>query len=74
MCSCGSVVEHCVSNAKGCGFNSHGTHILTKKCTVALDKSIHVNVNIFHQVTESLVMNDEDRDTRRRTMQVNNWR
>ncbi len=34
QCSCGSVVEHCVSNAKGCGFNSQGTHILTKnkKC------------------------------------------
>ncbi len=30
-CSCGSVVEHCVSSAKGCGFNSQGTHIL-KKC------------------------------------------
>ncbi len=28
-CSCGSVVEHCVSSAKGCGFNSQGTHILT---------------------------------------------
>ncbi len=25
--SCGSVVEHCVSSAKGCGFNSLGTHI-----------------------------------------------
>ncbi len=25
MCSCGSVVEHCVSSAKGCGFNSQGT-------------------------------------------------
>ncbi len=30
LCSCGSVVEHCVSSAKGCGFNSQGTHILTK--------------------------------------------
>ncbi len=29
--SCGSVVEHCISNAKGCGLNSQGTHILTKK-------------------------------------------
>ncbi len=28
--SCGSVVEHCVSSAKGRGFNSQGTHILTK--------------------------------------------
>ncbi len=28
--SFGSVVEHCVSSAKGCGFNSQGTHILTK--------------------------------------------
>ncbi len=27
-CSFGSVVEHCVSNAKGHGFNSQGTHIL----------------------------------------------
>ncbi len=27
-CSCGSVVEHCVSNAKGCGFNFQGTHML----------------------------------------------
>ncbi len=31
MCSCGSVVEHCVSSAKGCGFNTKGTHILIKK-------------------------------------------
>ncbi len=29
-CSCGSVVEHCVSSAKGCGFDSQGTHILMK--------------------------------------------
>ncbi len=29
-CSCGSVVEHCVSSAKGCGFDSQGTHILIK--------------------------------------------
>ncbi len=27
---CGSVVEHCVSNAKGCGFDSQGKHILIK--------------------------------------------
>ncbi len=27
---CGSVVEHCVSSAKGCGFDSQGTRILTK--------------------------------------------
>ncbi len=31
VCYCGSVVEHCVSSAKGCGFNSQGTHILIKK-------------------------------------------
>ncbi len=29
-CSCCSVVEHCVSSAKGCEFNSQGTHIQTK--------------------------------------------
>ncbi len=27
---CGSVVEHCFSSAKGCGFDSQGTHILIK--------------------------------------------
>ncbi len=26
----GSVVEHCVSSAKGCGFDSQGTHVLMK--------------------------------------------
>ncbi len=31
LCSCGSVVEHCVSSAKGRGFNPHGTHIPIKK-------------------------------------------
>ncbi len=36
-CSCGSVVEHCVSSAKGCGFNSQGTHIL-KKCITELSR------------------------------------
>ncbi len=35
MCSCGSVVEHCVSSAKGCGFNSQRTHILIKKIFIA---------------------------------------
>ncbi len=35
LISCGSVVEHCVSSAKGCGFNSQGTHILIKKKCIA---------------------------------------
>ncbi len=30
QCSCGSVVDYCVSSAKGCGFDSQGTHILIK--------------------------------------------
>ncbi len=30
MFLCGSVVEHCVSSAKGCGFDSQGIHILMK--------------------------------------------
>ncbi len=30
MFLCGSVVEHCVSWAKGCGFDSQGTHVLIK--------------------------------------------
>ncbi len=55
QCSCGSVVEHCVSSAKGCGFNSQGTHILIKTCIAwmhckslwikASAKCINVNVN-----------------------------
>ncbi len=28
LSSCGSVVEHCASRAKGRGFSSQGTHIL----------------------------------------------
>ncbi len=31
-CFCGSVVEHCVSSVKGCGFDSQETLILTIKC------------------------------------------
>ncbi len=30
MFLCCSVVEHCVSSAKGCGFDSQGTHLLMK--------------------------------------------
>ncbi len=30
MFLCGSVVEHCINSAKGCGFDSQGTHILMK--------------------------------------------
>ncbi len=36
-CSCGSVVEHCVSSTKGCGFNSQGTHILIIKKMYSLN-------------------------------------
>ncbi len=39
--NCGSVVEHCVSSAKGCGFNSQENRILiTMYQLVALDKSV----------------------------------
>ncbi len=54
-CSCGSVVEHCVSSAKGCGFNSQETHT-DEQCIAwmhckslwikASAKCIHVNVKI----------------------------
>ncbi len=50
---CGSVVEHCVSSAKGCGFDSQGTHVLMKMYNLnAIVKSLwikasakYVNVN-----------------------------
>ncbi len=56
---CGSVVVHCVSSAKGCRFNSQGTHILTKKCITWMQcksvwikaKCINVNVNIMLTIT-----------------------
>ncbi len=32
QCSCGSVVEHCVSSANGCGFDSQRTRTLTQTC------------------------------------------
>ncbi len=32
LCSCGSVVRALRYQHKGCGFDSQGTHILTKKC------------------------------------------
>ncbi len=49
MCSCGSVVEHYVSSAKGRGFNSQGTHILKMYTCKSLwikasAKCINVNV------------------------------
>ncbi len=51
------MVEHCVSGAKGCGFNSQGTHILTKNVyeytlhyklllITASAKCINVNINV----------------------------
>ncbi len=59
-CTCGSVVGHCVSSAKGCGFNSKGTHT-DKKCISCMHfkslwlkasaKCIHVNVNVFDMYT-----------------------
>ncbi len=53
-CSCGSVVEHCVSSAKGCGFISQETHILTKNCIDLMHcKSLWIKasakcVNVYH--------------------------
>ncbi len=45
-CACGSVVEHCVSSAKGRGFNSQGTHILIKKCIAWMHcKSLWIKVS-----------------------------
>ncbi len=28
ICSCGSVVEHCINSARGHGFDSQKTHIM----------------------------------------------
>ncbi len=51
------MVEHCVSRAKGCGFDSQGTHVLMKTCTVwmyckslwmkASDKCVNVMIYIY---------------------------
>ncbi len=43
---CGSVVEHCVSCAKGCGFDSQGTHILMKMLITWMHcKSLWINAS-----------------------------
>ncbi len=55
MFLCGSVVEHCVSSAKGCGFDSQGTHVLMKMYNLnAIVKSLWIkasakciNVNVM---------------------------
>ncbi len=65
LCSCGSVVVHCVSSAKGCGFNSQGTHIL-KKCIVWMHcKSLWIkasakciNVNVFWSPVNAAIYQD----------------
>ncbi len=50
-------LEHCISSAKGCGFNSQGTHILIKKCIAckslwikASAKCIYVILFYFDQL------------------------
>ncbi len=49
--SCGSVLEHCVSSAKGCGFNSQGTHILQKKCIAWMHcKSLWIKVSAKYNI------------------------
>ncbi len=66
------MVEHCVSSAKGCGFNSQGTHILIKKMyslnalyskslwIKASAKCINVNVNVKRRppISMNLVYKD----------------
>ncbi len=59
ICSCGSVVRALRLQRKGCGFDSQGTHVLTKKCITLLHckllwikasaKCINVNVNIYNK-------------------------
>ncbi len=45
VCSFGSVVEHCISSANGCEFNSQGTRILIKKCIAWMHcKSLWIKV------------------------------
>ncbi len=64
MCSCGSVVEHCVSSAKGCGFNSQGTHMLIKKQCIACKslwikasaKCINVKLNVYMEFSRDIVI------------------
>ncbi len=51
ICSCDSVVEHCVSSAKGCGFNSQGTHLLIKKKSLWIKASAKcINVNVMFNI------------------------
>ncbi len=64
---CFPVVEHWVSSAKGCGFNSQGTHIQIKKCIArmyckslwikASAKCINVNMYISSHMSQYFIHN-----------------
>ncbi len=62
-CFCGSVVEHCVSSAKGCGFNSQGTHT-DNKCIICVHCKLLwikasakcINVNLARMLAKILTM------------------
>ncbi len=55
------MVEHCVSSAKGCGFDSQGTHILMKMYNLNANcKSLWIkasakciNINIYINIFQS---------------------
>ncbi len=47
LSSCGSDVEHCVSSAKCCGFNSQETHILTKIYSLNWLKATVKSINVI---------------------------
>ncbi len=54
MFLCGSVVEHCVSSAKGCGFDSQGTHVLMKMYNLnAIVKSLWIKASDKCKCNES---------------------
>ncbi len=52
---CGSVVEHCVSSAKGCGFDSQGTHILTKMYNLKCNCKIKASAKCKCKVCQACV-------------------
>ncbi len=60
-CSCDSVVAHCISSAKGCGFNSQGTHILTRCIAWMQCKSLWIKasakcLNVLKRLSANIII------------------
>ncbi len=60
MCSCGSVVEHFVSSAKRCGFNSQVTHTLLNNVKLLWIKGSAKCINTFFYLNPTTLFQSQN--------------